>query len=86
MLLVAHHDGYTTVYAHNQALLVGVGTPVHRGQPIAKVGRTGGVDGPQLHFQLRAGNHPVDPEPYLAPARRVMASLSADLPAGTGGE
>ena len=86
MLLIVHGGGHTTVYAHNQALLVGVGTSVHRGQPIAKVGRTGGVDNPQLHFQLRTGERPVDPEPYLEPVTTVVASLAADLPARSGGE
>ena len=39
MLLIAHADGYTSVYAHNRSLLVGIGATVHRGQPIATVGR-----------------------------------------------
>ena len=61
MLLIAHADGYTSVYAHNRSLLVGIGATVHRGQPIATVGRSGAVVEAQLHFQLRAGDRPVDP-------------------------
>jgi murein DD-endopeptidase MepM/ murein hydrolase activator NlpD len=38
---------------------------------ISKVGRTGSVDKPQLHFELRRGNRAVDPERYLG--RRTAA-------------
>jgi len=38
---------------------------VGRGQVIAKVGRTGNVDRPQLHFELRRGDEAVDPRIYL---------------------
>ena len=80
MLLIAHPGGLTTIYAHNQALLVGVGAQVQRGQPIATVGRTGDVDDPQLHFQLRAGNRPVDPTAYLEAKRTMVASLANGEP------
>jgi murein DD-endopeptidase MepM/ murein hydrolase activator NlpD len=38
---------------------------VRRGQVIGKVGKTGGVDQPQLHFELRQPSGPVDPVPHL---------------------
>src|SRR3954449_1605911 len=85
MLLIAHADGYTTIYAHNQSLLVGAGAQVRRGQPIATVGRTGDVDDPQLHFQVRAGNRPVDPTAYLESKPTIVASLAA-APAARVGE
>ena len=86
MLLIAHPDGYTTIYAHNQSLLVAIGAQVQRGQPIATVGRTGDVDDPQLHFQLRAGNRPVDPTAYLEAERTMVASLATGEPAARTGE
>lgn len=86
MLLIAHPDGYTTIYAHNQSLLVAMGAQVQRGQPIATVGRSGDVDGPQLHFQLRAGNRPVDPTAYLEAERTMVASLATGEPAARTGE
>ena len=39
-----------------------------RGQVIAKVGDTGGVSEPQLHFELRRGKKAVDPREFLGPA------------------
>jgi murein DD-endopeptidase MepM/ murein hydrolase activator NlpD len=48
--------------------MVKVGDKVGSGQVIAKVGETGSVKEPQLHFELRRGRKPVDPREFLAPA------------------
>lgn len=72
LILVRHADGYVTAYAHNDSLLVKRGDPVRRGQVIARVGATGSVGRPQLHFEIRRGRKAVDPMPYLeagSPAR-----------------
>lgn len=61
MLLIKHAGGWVSAYAHNQVLLVSRGDRVRRGQVIARVGSTGGVDEPQLHFELRKGKRAVDP-------------------------
>jgi len=65
LLLIRHAGGWVSAYAHNGALLVSRGQTVHRGQPIARVGRTGAVARPQLHFELRRGRQAVDPTRYL---------------------
>ncbi|WP_349360810.1 M23 family metallopeptidase [Stappia sp.] len=66
LVLVRHADGWVSAYAHNSELLVKRGDAVQRGQVIAKAGSTGSVTQPQLHFELRRGNKPVDPMRYLA--------------------
>lgn len=68
LLLVRHPSGYVTAYAHNKKLLVKKNEKVKRGQKIALVGDTGDVDRPQLHFEIRRGNKPVDPKSYLTTA------------------
>lgn len=65
LLLVKHSDGWVSAYAHNDALLVKRGDKVRKGQPISKVGSTGSVTSPQLHFELRKGSRAVDPRKYL---------------------
>ncbi len=65
LILLRHDNGWVTAYAHNEALMVKRGDKVQRGQVIAKAGRTGSVDQPQLHFELRQGSKPVDPVPFL---------------------
>jgi murein DD-endopeptidase MepM/ murein hydrolase activator NlpD len=61
MLLLKHSNGWVTAYAHNSELLVRRGERVQRGQVIARVGQSGSVDRPQLHFEIRKGKRAVDP-------------------------
>ena len=65
LVLVRHDNGWVTAYAHNEELLVKRGDKVKRGQVIAKAGKTGTVDQPQVHFELRQGSKPVDPTPFM---------------------
>lgn len=65
LLLVKHAGGWITAYAHNERLLVREGQTVKKGQIIARVGRTGGVTEPQLHFEIRKGKRALDPLRYL---------------------
>jgi murein DD-endopeptidase MepM/ murein hydrolase activator NlpD len=50
---VDHDNGLTSRYAHLSKSLVKVGDVVMKGQIIAKVGATGRVTGPHLHFEVR---------------------------------
>lgn len=65
LLLIRHQGGWITAYAHNEALLVRRGEVVDRGQVIGRVGATGSVRSPQLHFEIRKGTRTVDPIRYL---------------------
>ncbi len=72
LLLIKHADGYITAYAHNERLLVPEGKRVKRGEVIARVGRSGGVSEPQLHFEIRRGRRALDP---LSLLERQTAAL-----------
>jgi len=65
MLLIKHSDGLITAYAHADKLLVARGDVVSRGQVVARVGKSGGIDAPQLHFEVRRGSQAVDPRKFL---------------------
>lgn len=65
LILIRHADDWVTAYAHNEELLVGRGDRVERGQTIARVGSSGGVVDPQLHFEVRRGTRAVDPMAHL---------------------
>jgi murein DD-endopeptidase MepM/ murein hydrolase activator NlpD len=67
LILIKHANGWISAYAHCDQLLVKRGEKVMRGQVIARVGATGNVGEPQLHFELRHGHQPVDPQEFLAP-------------------
>jgi murein DD-endopeptidase MepM/ murein hydrolase activator NlpD len=66
LVLIRHDNGYVSAYAHNGDLNVKRGEKVKRGQVIATSGQTGNVTSPQLHFELRKGQSPVDPTQYLS--------------------
>lgn len=65
LILIKHNDGWITAYAHNDKLLVRKGQRVVKGEKISTVGSTGGVNTPQLHFEVRAGKKAVNPRNYL---------------------
>ncbi|MFM8991162.1 MAG: murein hydrolase activator EnvC family protein, partial [Alphaproteobacteria bacterium] len=66
LVLLRHADGWMSAYAHLDEIGVERGAQVQRGQGIGKVGQSGGVSSPQLHFELRRDGRPVDPRPHLA--------------------
>lgn len=65
LILIKHADGWITAYAHNEKIFVQKGQKVIKGEKIATVGSSGGVNSPQLHFEVRAGKKAVDPRKYL---------------------
>jgi murein DD-endopeptidase MepM/ murein hydrolase activator NlpD len=73
LILLKHADGWTTAYAHCESISVKRGDRVKRGQPIARVGATGAVSEPQLHFELRRGTRALDPQSYLPPVSTASA-------------
>lgn len=65
LVIVQHSDGWMTVYAHMDSMLVRRGARVSVGQKIGTVGKTGKVDKPQLHFEVRKGTKAYNPIQYL---------------------
>jgi len=65
LVIVRHGNGWTSVYGHASKLLVQRGQSVRRGQTVALSGDTGFADRPELHFELRKGRTPVDPQSQL---------------------
>lgn len=65
ILIVDHGNGYMSLYAHNESLLRDTGDRVKRGDPVGKVGTSGGQGTPALYFELRRNGQPVDPSTWL---------------------
>jgi murein DD-endopeptidase MepM/ murein hydrolase activator NlpD len=65
LVLLRHAGGWMTAYGHADALAVGRGDQVKRGQIIGRVGSTGNVTSPQVHFEIRRGARPVNPREHL---------------------
>lgn len=66
-VVIDHHDGTMTLYAHmlSGSRTVIKGQEVSQGQMIGQVGSTGNSTGPHLHFEVRIGGGHVNPTPYL---------------------
>ena len=65
ILIIDHGNGYMSLYAHNDGLLRDAGDRVRRGEPVARVGSSGGHGRPALYFELRHNGQPVDPTTWL---------------------
>lgn len=65
LIIIQHSGGWMTVYAHMDSMNVKRGTRVNVGQKIGAVGKTGKVDSPQLHFEIRKGTKAYNPNAYL---------------------
>lgn len=68
-----HPDGHTLAYMHLSRADVDVGDIVEAGQLVGLTGKSGRVNGPHLHLELRLfGQRPgIDPEPYLEELARA---------------
>jgi murein DD-endopeptidase MepM/ murein hydrolase activator NlpD len=64
-VIVNHHGGYSTRYAHLATTIVKPGQLVHRGQQVGTMGNTGMSLGDKLHFEVMHDDLVVDPRPFL---------------------
>ena len=69
LMIIDHGDGVFSLMAHLATLDRPVGDQVRRGDQLGTVGDTGSLKGSYLYFELRDGQKPFDPEPWLAKAR-----------------
>jgi hypothetical protein len=65
LVIVAHRQGITSMYAHLSRIDVQVGDQVATGAQVGRVGATGDAAGPHLHFEVRVDGAAVDPLPAL---------------------
>ena len=65
VVVLDHGDGFSTLYAHLNKILVKYGETVRQGQRIGDVGSSGLSTGPHLHFEMRVNNVLRNPRKYL---------------------
>jgi septal ring factor EnvC (AmiA/AmiB activator) len=84
LVMINHGDGYVSLYAHLETQAVEAGEEVQPGGVIGAVGEAGSLEGPKLYFEIRRGEQPIDPAPWLTPLPSEAEQESAGaLDAGT---
>jgi murein DD-endopeptidase MepM/ murein hydrolase activator NlpD len=77
VIYIDHGAGLVTAYLHLSEKLVEEGDMVEPGQLIGRVGATGRVTGPHLHWIVRYGNITVDPLSLFDVMERARAEAGA---------
>lgn len=79
LVVIDHGDGTETKYGHLSDIGVTQGAQVESNQIIGKLGATGNVTGPHLHYELIKNGQAVDPKSdssfYVDPIERQITQL-----------
>src|SRR5260221_567167 len=77
LIVLRHHGGYSTYYAHlrNFALGLRAGSRVVQGEIIGYVGQTGWADGPHLHYEFHLHNQNRNPLTMVFPAAQPIPAI-----------
>jgi murein DD-endopeptidase MepM/ murein hydrolase activator NlpD len=65
LVVLDHGNGWNSAYAFLSRVTVKEGEEVRAGERIGLSGETGLAKGPELHFEIRRNNRPVDPAKEL---------------------
>lgn len=75
LIIVKHQNGWITAYGHLGKILAKIGSTVSQGKKIAEVGQSGNAKITQLYFSIRRGRDALDPEVYIADAKKKVKGL-----------
>jgi murein DD-endopeptidase MepM/ murein hydrolase activator NlpD len=81
LVVVRHHNGLETYYAHMSRLLVKPGQEVRAGDLIGLGGNTGRSRGSHLHFEVRYLGAPINPEDLIDFEKMELRSPDLELSA-----
>lgn len=76
VVIIAHQNDYSTLYAHLDDIAPNVvtGAVIRQGDTLGEVGATGWATGPHLHFEFRIAGEHTDPQSADMPVALVLDS------------
>lgn len=69
LVIIDHGDRWHTAYGHLSKITARKGAGVKSGEAIGLAGSSGPATTPELHFEIRHLNKPIDPQAVLGPPR-----------------
>jgi murein DD-endopeptidase MepM/ murein hydrolase activator NlpD len=81
-VVLDHGHDVETLYGHLSGIAVVVGQHVIRGQVIGYLGESGRATGPNLHYEVRVHNVPVNPYKYLRVTYEQATNLDQNSSSG----
>jgi murein DD-endopeptidase MepM/ murein hydrolase activator NlpD len=79
LVIVTHSNGMQTYYAHLSKFDVIPGQEIRQGEILGRVGSSGRVTAPHLHYEVRIGGAPVNPYRYLVRSMVAMQPVKSDF-------
>lgn len=81
LVVISHGNGLQSYYAHLSKFDVIAGQEIRQGEILGRVGSTGRVTAPHLHYEVRVGGTPVNPYRFLTrTAAAVAQAPKTDFP------
>jgi murein DD-endopeptidase MepM/ murein hydrolase activator NlpD len=66
MVRIQHKYGFESLYGHCLRVAVSQGQEIKKGEVVGYVGQTGNATGNHCHYEIRLGNIPINPYPYMS--------------------
>ncbi|MEO7650924.1 MAG: M23 family metallopeptidase [Bryobacteraceae bacterium] len=80
LVIVIHGNGIQSYYAHLSKYDVVAGQEIRMGEIVGRVGTSGRVTAPHLHYEVRLGGAPVNPYRFLQRSAVALQSAKKDFP------
>jgi murein DD-endopeptidase MepM/ murein hydrolase activator NlpD len=81
LVVVSHSNGMQSWYGHLSKFDVIAGQEIRQGEILGRVGSTGRVTAPHLHYEVRVGGAPVNPYRFLTQTAAATAPpVQTDFP------
>lgn len=79
LVIITHGNGIQSYYAHLSKYDVVAGQEIRMGEIVGRVGTSGRVTAPHLHYEVRVGGAPVNPYRFLQRSA-ALQSAKKDFP------